>query len=400
MKGLPMSETGWSCRKFPVKLPQLALVISFLLILACSSADKAEDQKGSAPPPAVLVAPVLQKTVPIYGEYVARTEARDTVEIRARVEGYLDKIFFKEGSEVKAGQLLFLIDQRPYKAALQDARGQLAQAQAALGKAEKDVDRLRPLVAQDAAPRQDLDKAEAEAQYNRASIEKAKAGIDQAELDMKFTEIRAPITGIIGKHEVTVGNLVIKDKTLLTTLSSWDPMRAVFSISETDYLRLSKKYPGGRRKSAEEPEDIFELLMADNSIYPYKGTVSFVDRALDPTTGTLKVYVSFPNPNKLLRPGLFGRIRVPLEDKPNALLVPQKAVQEMQGVQTALVVTPENKVVLRTVTLGERYEDFFIVNEGVKAGEFVVVEGLQKAIPGRKVTPREEPVSQEKQKGG
>jgi len=377
----------------------LALILGFFLLAACGSKDTGEDQKKSLPPPAVVVAPVLQKTVPIYGEYVGRTEARETVEIKARVGGYLEKILFKEGSQVKAGQLLFVIDQRPYKAALQDARGQLAQAQAAFEKAQKDVERLKPLVAADAAPAQDLDKAEAEAQYHSAAIVKAKAAIDQAELDLKFTEIRAPITGIIGKQEVTVGNLVTKDQTLLTTLSSWDPMRVVFSLSETDYLKLTKLYPEGRGGVPEEPKAIFELIMADNSIYPHKGRLSFVDRALDLTTGTLNIYVSFPNPDQLLRPGLFGRLRVPLEEKPDALLVPQKAVQEMQGVQTVLVVGPENKVALRTVTLGPRYKDYFLVTEGVKAGDLIIVEGLQKAIPGQKVTPEEKPVSQERPEG-
>jgi RND family efflux transporter MFP subunit len=392
-----MLKFGVGFHQPPRPWAYLALALSFFLMAACGSKDTAEDQKKNLPPPAVVVAPVLQKTVPIYGEYVARTEARETVEIKARVGGYLEKILFKEGSKVKAGQLLFVIDQRLYKAALQDAKGQLAQAQAASDKAEKDVDRLRPLVAQDAAPEQDLDKAVAEAQYSRAAIEKGKAAVEQAELDLKFTEIRAPITGIIGKQEVTVGNLVTKDQTLLTTLSSWDPMRVVFSISETDYLKITKMYPEGREGVPKNPKAIFELIMADNSIYPYKGKISFVDRALDLTTGTLKIYVSFPNPNILLRPGLFARVQVPIEEKQDALLVPQRAVQEMQGVQTVLVVGSDNKVALRTVTLGERYEDYYLVTEGVKAGEMIVVEGLQKAMPGQQVTPEEKPISQEKQ---
>jgi len=391
-----MPEFGCPCRKSSWRLPEFALIVCLLLIFACGSGDKAKDKEGDLPPPAVLVAPVLQKTVPIYGEYVARTEARQTVEIKARVGGYLEKIFFKEGRKVKAGELLFVIDQRPYKAALQDAQGQLAQSEAALWKAQKDVDRYRPLVAADAAPKQDLDKAEAEAKISTAAIVKAKAGIDKAELDLQFTQIRAPITGIIGKEKVTIGNLVTKDETLLTTMSSWDPMRVVFSVSETDYLMLSRRYPEESREgSIDKPSKIFELLMADNAIYPDEGTLSFVDRALDPTTGTLNVYVSFPNPNRLLRPGLFGRIRVPLKEEPNALLVPQRAVQEMQGVQTVLVVGPENKVALRTVTLGPRVKDYFMVTKGVKAGELIVVEGIQKAIPGQKVTPKEKPISQE-----
>jgi membrane fusion protein (multidrug efflux system) len=391
-----MSKTRCLGHKSLQPFTQVGFCIFLLLVAACGSRDQAETPKG-LPPPAVVITSVTPKTVPIYGEYVARTEARQNVEIRARVEGFLEKVLFKEGSQVKAGQLLFVIDQRPYKAALQDARGSLAQAQAAQEKAQKDVERLRPLVAEDAAPQQDLDKAEAEAHYSRASIEKAKAAIAKAELDLKFTEIRSPITGIIGKEEVTVGNLVAKDQTLLTTVSSWDPMRVVFSISESDYLLLAQKYPEGKPVTPEENKEPFELVMADNSIYPYEGSLSFVDRALDLTTGTLKIYINFPNPDKLLRPGLFGRIRVVLEEKPDALLVPQRAVQEMQGVKTVLTVGQDNKVALHTVTLGERYRDFFVVKSGLKAGDRVVVEGLQKAIPGQKVTPTEQTISQEKQ---
>jgi RND family efflux transporter MFP subunit len=363
-----------------------------LLIAACGSQNQSKTPQG-LPPPAVVVAQVASETVPIYGEYVARTEARQTVEIRSRVEGFLEKVLFKEGSQVRAGQLLLVIDQRPYRSALQDARGSLAQARAAFEKAEKDVERLRPLVAEDAAAQVDLDKVVAEAKFNQAAIERAKAAIAKAELDLKFTEIHSPITGIIGKEQVAVGNLVTRDRTLLTTVSSWDPMRVVFSISESEYLILAQRYGEGEPLMAKKQEPPFELILADNAVYPHKGRLSFVDRALDLTTGTLNVYASFPNPNRLLRPGMFGRIRVVLEERPHALLVPQRAVQVMQGVKSVLLVGPDNKVALRTVTLGERYKDFFIVTGGLKAGDRVVVEGLQKAIPGQKVTPMAQPVS-------
>ena len=391
-----MLQTRFPGLLMPRSLIQFSLFL--LLITACGSRDQA-GTPPNLPPPAVVVAPVISQTVPIWGDYVARTEARQTVEIRSRVEGFLEKVLFQEGSQVKAGQLLFVIDQRPYKTALQEARGSLAQAQASLGKAQKDVERLHPLVAEDAAPKVDLDNAESAVQYGRASIDKARAAIARAELDLKFTEIRSPITGIIGKDEVTVGNLVSRDQTLLTTVSSWDPMRVVFSISEADYLRRAQMFHEGNPFLPDQNAAPFELIMADNSVYPFRGRLSFVDRALNLTTGTLNVYVSFPNPNRLLRPGLFGRIRVVLEERPNTLLVPQRAVQVMQGVQSVLVVGNDDKVALRTVTLGERYQDFFIVTEGLKPGDRVVVEGLQRAIPGQKVTPTIPPVSQEK-KGG
>jgi membrane fusion protein (multidrug efflux system) len=380
----------------------LQSIIRFALFLLLITGCGSRDQNGipsSPPPPAVMVAPVISQTVPIFGDYVARTEARQTVEIRARVEGFLEKVLFKEGSQVRAGQLLFVIDQRPYKAALQEAKGSLGQAQASLDKARKDVERLSPLVAEDAAPKVDLDNAESAIQFSRASIERAKAAIAKAELDLKFTEIRSPINGIIGKEEVAVGNLVSRDQTLLTTVSSWDPMRVVFSISEVDYLLRAQSFHKGNSFPPDQQAAPFELVTADNTVYPFRGRLNFVDRALNLTTGTLNVYVSFPNPNRLLRPGLFGRVRVVLEERPNTLLIPQRAVQIMQGVQSVLVVSPDNRVSLRTVTLGERYQDFFIVNEGLKSGERVVVEGLQRAVPGQKVTPALQSSSQDR-KGG
>ena len=393
-----MLKTKYPDRRSLQQVTRVGFAIFLFLVAACGSKDQAGTPTGH-PAPTVEVATVSLRTVPIYGEYVARTEARQTVEIRSRVEGFLEKVLFQEGSQVRAGQLLFVIDQRPYKTALQDTRGSLAQAQASLGKAQKDVERLQPLVAEDAAPQVDLDNAESAVQYSRASIDKARAAIAKAELDLKFTEIRSPISGTIGKEEVAVGNLVARDQTLLTTVSSWDPMRVVFSISEADYLLRAQMLHEGNPFIPEKNAAPFELIIADNSVYPFRGKLSFVDRALNLTTGTLNVYISFPNPNRLLRPGLFGRVRVLLEERPNTLLVPQRAVQIMQGVQNVLVVGNDDKVALRTVTLGERYQDFFIVTEGLKPGDRVVVEGLHRAIPGQQVTPTAQPVSQEK-KGG
>jgi membrane fusion protein (multidrug efflux system) len=380
------------------RLTLTGLGFCLLLVAACGATEQAGAPMAGTPP-AVVVARVATQTVPIYGEYVARSEARETVEIRSRVAGFLEKVLFEEGSRVKAGELLFVIDQRPYAVALQAARGGLAQAQAALNKARMDVARLKPLVAEDAAPQMDLDNAESAVEFGQASIEKAQAAIADAELNLKFTEIRAPIGGVIGKQAVTVGNLVTRDQTLLTTLSSRDPMRVVFSLSEVDYLRVAQQPPEGNPFVAAENAAPFELILADNSVYPHRGSLSFVDRALNPTTGTLNVYASFPNPDGLLRPGLFARVRVVLEEKPDALLLPQRALQVMQGVQMVLVVDKDDVVALRPVTTGGRYRDFFIVAEGLAAGERVVVEGLQRALPGRKVTPSQEPISQEKIEG-
>jgi len=372
-------------------LIQVGIGISLALTAACGRQEA--PAPPPPPPPAVVVSPVPAATVPLYREFVARTEARETVEIRSRVDGFLEKVLFEEGHLVKAGQLLFVIDQRPFKAALQEARGSLAQAQASLSKAKRDVARLQPLVAESAAPEVDLDNAESAVEFGQASIERAKAAIAIAELNLKFSEIHAPITGVIGKQEVTAGNLVSRDRTLLTAISSWDPMRTVFSISETDYLRLGQQHREDNPFIPRKNAALFELIMADGSIYPHRGSLSFLDRTLDLTTGTLNVYVSFPNPERVLRPGLFGRIRVVVETKPDTLLVPQRSVQVAQGVSSVLVVDKEDAVAQRVVTLGERFRDFFIVTEGLKPGERVVVDGVQKAIPGRKVRPTEQPIN-------
>jgi membrane fusion protein, multidrug efflux system len=369
--------------------------IGILLLMAAACGRQEGPAPPPPPPPAVVVSPVPAATVPLYREYVARTEARETVEIRSRVDGYLEKVLFTEGSRVKAGQLLFVIDQRPFRAALQEARGSLAQAQASLSKAKRDVARLQPLVAESAAPQVDLDDAESAVEFSQASIEKGKAAVAMAELNLKFSEIYAPISGIIGKQDVTAGNLVARDRTLLTAISAWDPMRAVFSISETDYLRLGQQRRDDNPFIPRQNAAPFELIMADGSMYPHRGSLSFLDRTLDLTTGTLNAYVSFPNPDRLLRPGLFGRVRVVVEAKPDTLLVPQRSVQVTQGVSSVLIVGNDDSVAQRVVTLGERFKDFFIVTEGLKPGERVVVEGLQKAIPGRKVRPTEQPIKLE-----
>lgn len=392
-----MNKTRWLSNRQRMATATMQIGLTFFLMVGASCNSK--EQSGTIPDrplPAVVVAPIRAQTVPIYGDYVARTEARQTVEIRARVEGFLEKAMFHEGSRVKAGQLLFVIDQRPYQTTLQEARAALAQAQAALRKAQKDAARLRPLVAEDAAPQVDLDDAESAIEHGKATIDRAKAVIAGAELDLQFTEIRSPITGIIGKEEVAVGNLVSRDQTLLATVSSWDPMRVVFSISEADYLQRARLFEEGKPFTAGQSAAPFELVMADNSVYPFRGELSFVDRALNLTTGTLSVFVNFPNPDRLLRPGLFGRVRVVLEERPDSVLTPQRAVLTMQGVQNVLVVDGDDKVMLRPVVLGERYQDFFIVKEGLSVGERVVVDGLQRAIPGERVAPTLEPAGLEK----
>ena len=411
-----------------------ALLVAFT---ACDRGDAKASKQAEAPIPTVLVVEVPQRTVQVSADFVARTEAVPTVEIRARISGVLEQVRFREGSEVKKDQVLFVIQQDEYKAALQSARAQLAkadadltrakdtsvvehyraqldQAKAELGKNRADVARYRPLVKEQAIPQQDLDTAlsreeaaragvqAAEAalrdsvlaqrtaiQLSEAAVESGKASVTQADLNLKYTTIDSPISGIISKLSVDVGNLVGRgEPTLLATVSAINPIYADFAITEADYLRMVKKIPGLAR--GEVPKDrapTLDLVLADGTVFPQKGRPVFVDRAIDQKTGTIQVRAEFPNPQALLRPGQFGRVCAVTEEVPDAILVPQLAVQDLQGAKTVLVVGEGDKVALRTVTLREPYQQFYIVSAGLKAGERVIVEGIQKARPGMQVKP-------------
>lgn len=336
------------------------------------------------PPPAVIVAPVVQKTVPIYGEYVGQTAAVNVVEIRSQVEGFLENISFIEGSTVQKGQLLFQIDPKEYQAAVMKAKASLAQSQAALVKSKQDVARYRPLVSQHAISQEQLDTAVAQQAEDEANVEAAKAQLDQANLNLGYTQITAPLTGRIGQAQMKVGALVQAGTTLLDTLYSINPMYVNFSVSESMYLERSMQ-----RKAASAFPPI-ELLLGDGSTYRYKGRVDMIAPEVDPATGTLSIRAVFSNPAGVLRPGLFVRARLMTSEKPNALLVPVAAIQEVQGAQSVLVVGNDNRVEFRTITAAETVGNQRIVESGLQAGDRVIVEGLQKVRPGMQVTPREQ----------
>ena len=416
----------------------LAAIALLALTTGCQQGDAtAAKQPPAPPPPAVIVAEIQQRSVQVSAEFVAQTQGVPTVEIRARVQGVLEQVRFKEGSEVQRGQVLFVIQQDEYRAALQSARAQLAKAQADLtrakdasvvdraraqldqakadlGKNQADVARYRPLVKEQAIPQQDLDTAvsreqaagagvqAAEAglkdtvlsqrtsiQLAEAAVEAGKAAVIQADLNLRYTTVQSPISGIISKVAIDTGNLVGKgEPTLLATVSSIHPIFVDFAISEADLLRLVKRVPGlGRGEVPPDRAPTLELILADGSVFPHKGRAIFIDRAIDLKTGTIQVRAEFPNPDRMLRPGQFGRVRVVTEEVPDAILVPQIAVQELQGAKTVLVVEEGDKVALRTVTPRESYGQFYIVSTGLKPGERVIVEGIQKARPGMQVKP-------------
>ena len=417
----------------------LALTVLAVTLLTASACDrKAKEVKGAAasPPPAVVVAMVEQRTVPIVRDFVARTEAIPTVDVRARVPGVLEKVLYKEGSEVKQGQVLFEIQRAEYSASLDSAKAQLAKAnadlirakdtsvvdrtraqleqrKADLEKANRDVLRYQPLAEARAIPQQDLDTARsaekvaaagvdvAEAalkdsqlaqrtqiQLSEAAVESAKAAVTQADLNLGYTQVTAPISGIIGKIMVDPGNLVGKaEPTLLTTISAVDPIYAEFPVAEADYLKLAAQIRLDAQGRGRDTERRLQLFLADDTIFPEKGRFVFVGRGFDPKTGTINVQAEFPNPKRVLRSGQFARVRGTVEERPDAVLVSQLAVQEQQGAKTVMVVEAGDKVALRSVTLGDRVGDLYIVTAGLKAGERVIVDGVQKVRPGMQVKP-------------
>lgn len=358
--------------------PGRELLIGLGLCLSSMACGKSEPPPP--PPVEVQVAQVLQRDVPIMVEEIGQTLGSSEVEVRARVEGFLDTIDYKEGTFVKKGDLLYTIDPQPLEAKLARARGELASSQADLARASQDVARYRPLVALNAIPRQQFEQAVAIENASRAAVDAMLATVRSAELDLGYTRVTSPIDGLAGKTEVKPGNLVGRgETTLLTTISTIDPIHVRFSISETDYLKYARSR--GTRSEAEE-EDRFELVLGDGSVHLHRGNLVFSDRVVDATTGTLLLEAAFPNPERLVRPGQYARVRAAIDRKKGAILVPQRAVRELQATYTVAVVSADGKVSIRTVKPGERVGSLWLIESGLAAGESVVVEGLQKVKDG------------------
>jgi len=363
----------------------LALAAIAALNVAC------EKPAAVAPPPTeVYVTEVVQKDVPTYLELVGQTAGFQDVEIRARVEGFLETMNFREGTFVRPGALLYTIDRKPLEAILAAARADQATAEARLAKANNDVTRYTPLAAKQAVSQQELDDARSAQDAARSEVEAAKAQVEKSALDLTYTRVTAPIGGLIGVTAVKPGNLVGRgENTLLTTISQIDPIVFRVGVTEADYLRVRKRAAEGGG-DAREGMDI-QLTLADNSQYVHKGRLGPVERAVDPTTGTLGIQLEFPNPQQLLRPGQYGRARILLETRPGAILVPQRAVQELQNLRSVAVVDASGKVGFRNVTVGQRVDSLWVVNEGLKPGDRVVVEGLQRIRDGQTVVAKPAP---------
>ncbi|HXB20687.1 MAG TPA: efflux RND transporter periplasmic adaptor subunit [Candidatus Solibacter sp.] len=353
--------------------------------------------QATAPPPApeVKVAPVIQQDVPVYSEWVATMDGYVNAEIRPQVSGYIVKQDYKEGSLVHKGQVLFEIDPRPFKAALDRSKGDLAQAQAQLGKSTLDVERDTPLAEARAIAKSQLDN-EIQAKLGaQAAIESSKAAVEQAALNLEFTKVTSLVDGIAGIAQVQIGNLV-GSNSVLTSVSQVDPIKAFFPISEREYVLVQRN---SNAISSKHTISFFgnslQLILTDGSIYPQKGKILLADRQVDPSTGTIRIVAAFPNPGNILRPGQYGRVRVVTNIKTGALLVPQSAVAQSQGSYQVAVVGGDHKVSMRTVKPGETVGTMWVIDEGLKPSEQVVVEGLQQLKEGTTVTPKPAPLSAE-----
>jgi len=372
-------QTGVPCRTTSISS---IVVCAGLAAVLAACAPKKEAPKAAAPE--VSVVEVVLRDVPIGGELTASVRGLEDVEIRARVEGYLESIDYREGSEVKKGQLLFTIDDQPYRAKLAEAKGELARNRAALSKADLDVSRFRPLAEERAVSQAELDNAVSAQNAARAQVDAAQASSEKASLDLGYTRVTAPISGLTGRAQRKVGDLVGKgEPTLLTTISSIDPIRVSVNIPETLFLRYADRLNAASSGTAEPQDDAgAQLVLADGAVYPERGRLIVIDRAVDPQTGTLRADLAFPNPKRLLRPGLYGKLRYREEVRKDALLVPQRAVQELQGHFTVVVVSAESKAETRSVNPGPRVGNLWILEEGIKPGEKVIVEGVQKVRDG------------------
>jgi membrane fusion protein (multidrug efflux system) len=361
-------------------------VLLFLLThgLACSKTEA----PPAPPPPEVEVAEIVQKDVPIYIELVGATLGSEDVEIRARVEGYLVSMNFTEGAFVKKGQLLYRIDPQPFEAALAEARANLETARARLDKTNTDVARLAPLAKEQAVSQQELDNAMSSQEAAKAQASAAEARVTKAKLDLAYTTITSPVEGLIGTTQKKVGSLVAGGETLLNVVSQINPILFRCAIAEAEYLRIARR-SAGRDKSQEKKFGV-ELILADGTVHPHKGRLESVERAVDPTTGTLTGQFSFPNPERILRPNQYGRARFVTDLKQEAVLVPQRAVQEIQGLYSVMVVKPDGTVEQRMIKAGERVGNLWLVDSGVQPGEKVIVEGIQKVRPGITVNAKPE----------
>ena len=356
----------------------------------------------TAKPPDVDVANVEQKDVALYGEWIGTLEGFVNADVKAQVTGYLLRQDYQEGALVRKGELLFEIDPRPFQATLDQAEGQLAQARAQLANAQAvqrrtqlDVDRYIPLAREQAASQQDLDNAvqnnlaaKANVATAEAQIQTAEAAVETAKLNLGFTRLTAPIAGIAGEAQLQIGALVSTSSDPVTTVSTTDPIKVYFTVSESEYLDFNRRFPTQPERVEQFKKMPLALILADGSTYQHPGNIYFAERAVNQGTGSIRIAGLFPNPGNILRPGGYGKVRAATRVRKDALLVPQRAVAELQGTYQVALVDGENKVSIQTIEVGEQVGSQWIIEKGLQAGQRVIADGAQKVRPGIRVNPR------------
>jgi RND family efflux transporter MFP subunit len=373
---------------------RLSLVGLVLLLAACQ-------QQQAAPPPSppkVTVSQPVAREVVEWDEYTGRLEAVQSVEVRARVSGYLQSVNFTDGAIVKKGALLFVIDPRPYQAELNRAKAALEQAMARYERTQKDFARAQQLVKSRAMSQEDVDTRSADQREAQEAVQAARAAVDAAQLNVEFTQVRAPISGRISREFVTVGNLInggTADSTLLTRIVSLDPIYCYFDVDERSYLKYSRLWRDGKRAGSREVNIPVDLGLADETGYPHQGQLDFIDNRLDPNTGTMTGRAIFSNPDLTLIPGLFARIRLPGSSRYEAMLVPDGAIGTDQTQRFAFVVNDQNTVEYRKVELGPIIEGLRVIRDGLKPEDWVIVNGVQRVRTGVKVDPQQQAISQD-----
>jgi membrane fusion protein (multidrug efflux system) len=358
-----------------------------LYLFACS--EKQAAQAPPPPPPDVSVVETLSRDVPLYLEFVGQTFGLKDIAIRARVEGFLEGLHFQEGGEVKKGDLLYTLESQPFEEKVSTRMSALAETETMLAKAKGDLGRIKPLAEINAVSKSDLDEAVAAYEAGLSSVEAAKATLRAAKIELSYTKILSPIDGIIGKTKAKVGDFVGRDPNpvILNTVSQVDTILVTFFITETQYLEVARHLAGADPVQVDNREPSLELILIDGSVYGHAGKVDFVDREVDTTTGAMLVQASFPNPEELLRPGQFVRVRIRGRVIRDGILIPQRCVMELQGLYNVFVVDMNNTVATREIKVGPKVESFWLITDGLKPGEKVIYEGLQKVKDGATVKP-------------
>ena len=376
-----------------MKIKILLLILPFFIFNSC------KDKVVKMPPPEIKVVEILHKDTPIYKEFVGQMYGLKDIPIQARVEGFLEEILFAEGAPVKKGQLLYTIDPKPFNEEVVNQQSNVAEARTLLVQAESDLKRIIPLAELDAVSQRELDIAQAKRDASISSVDAAEAKLKMAEINLSYTRIRSPIKGVIGKTEAREGEFVgtSQSTVVLNTVSRIDTMRVQFFLTEREYLTISREV---LNRTEDIPEDLadeekyerarsynLDLILSDGSTYEFKGQVDFINRNIDPKTGSMLVQAHFPNPKRLLRPGLYAKVRARMQVIKDALLVPQQCIIELQGQFSVFVVKEDNTVEAKQVTVGTRIGDLWMITGGLEGNESIIVDGLQKVASGMTVNP-------------